>query len=383
MKKSVLFLLMFMFLFSLNIDVKAETFEFDLSDDTDLFLQMYEDYNVDELIDNTPNGAKKVLDDFEISPNNPFSFNKLFSDEGFEYLKDFILSSITSPLAITGVILVTIIVCALCASMTDNNLQSNHSLNTIATLSVISVLILPINSILNSVVDTVFAITVFMGIFIPIFAGILIAALKSSTATVYSSVMFFTCEAITYSCKNYVLPFTNCFIALSVSSGISGSVRLDGIIRIVKKFAYIIIGVAMSIFLAVLSIQGVVSSATDNVASKTAKFFISSFVPIIGPSISESLGSLKACISLLKSSVGIYAVIAILITILPLLISTVIYKLSLTLCADIAEMFFVDSIKNILTALNQALSLILAVLLCVSIMFIFSITIMSVAGGSS
>ena len=383
MKKSVLFLLMFMFLFSLNIDVKAETFEFDLSDDTDLFLQMYEDYNVDELIDNTPNGAKKVLDDFEISPNNLFSFSKLFSDEGFEYLKDFILSSITSPLAITGVILVTIIVCALCASMTDNNLQSNHSLNTIATLSVISVLILPINSILNSVVDTVFAITVFMGIFIPIFAGILIAALKSSTATVYSSVMFFTCEAITYSCKNYVLPFTNCFIALSVSSGISGSVRLDGIIRIVKKFAYIIIGVAMSIFLAVLSIQGVVSSATDNVASKTAKFFISSFVPIIGPSISESLGSLKACISLLKSSVGIYAVIAILITILPLLISTVIYKLSLTLCADIAEMFFVDSIKNVLTALNQALSLILAVLLCVSIMFIFSITIMSVAGGSS
>ena len=383
MKKSVLFLLMFMFLFSLNIDVKAETFEFDLSDDTDLFLQMYEDYNVDELIDNTPNGAKKVLDDFEISPNDPFSFSKLFSDEGFEYLKDFILSSITSPLAITGVILVTIIVCALCASMTDNNLQSNHSLNTIATLSVISVLILPINSILNSVVDTVFAITVFMGIFIPIFAGILIAALKSSTATVYSSVMFFTCEAITYSCKNYVLPFTNCFIALSVSSGISGSVRLDGIIRIVKKFAYIIIGVAMSIFLAVLSIQGVVSSATDNVASKTAKFFISSFVPIIGPSISESLGSLKACISLLKSSVGIYAVIAILITILPLLISTFIYKLSLTLCADIAEMFFVDSIKNVLTALNQALSLILAVLLCVSIMFIFSITIMSVAGGSS
>lgn len=383
MKKSVLFLLMFMFLFYLNIDVKAETFEFDLSDDTDLFSQMYEDYNVDELVDNTPNEAKKVLEDFEISPNDPFSFNKLFSDDEFEYLKDFILSSITSPLAITGVILVTIIVCALCASMTDNSLQSNHSLNTIATLSVISVLILPINSILNSVVDTVFAITVFMGIFIPIFAGILIAALKSSTATVYSSVMFFTCEAITYSCKNYVLPFTNCFIALSVSSGISGSVRLDGIIRIVKKLAYIIIGVAMALFLAVLSIQGVVSSATDNIASKTAKFFISSFVPIIGPSISESLGSLKECISLLKSSVGIYAVIAILITILPLLISTVIYKLSLTLCADIAEMFFVDSIKNVLTALNQALSLILAVLLCVSIMFIFSITIMSVAGGSS
>lgn len=383
MKKSVLFLLMFMFLFSLNIDVKAETFEFDLSDDTDLFSQMYEDYNVDELVDNTPNEAKKVLEDFEISPNDPFSFNKLFSDDGFEYLKDFILFSITSPLAITGVILVTIIVCALCASMTDNNLQSNHSLNTIATLSVISVLILPINSILNSVVDTVFAITVFMGIFIPIFAGILIAALKSSTATVYSSVMFFTCEAITYSCKNYVLPFTNCFIALSVSSGISGSVRLDGIIRIVKKLAYIIIGVAMALFLAVLSIQGVVSSATDNIASKTAKFFISSFVPIIGPSISESLGSLKECISLLKSSVGIYAVIAILLTILPLLISTVIYKLSLTLCADIAEMFFVDSIKNVLTALNQALSLILAVLLCVSIMFIFSITIISVAGGSS
>lgn len=380
MKKTlILFILMICFF---NINAKAETFEFDLDEETNLYAQMYEDYKADELVENSPEEVKDFFGNFNITPDNPFSFSELFTKDGLEYLKEYILNSVTSPLKNAGIILVSIIICAFCNSLCDNNLQVNHAMDTICILSVISAVILPISSVITESVNTVSTVTVFMGVFIPIFAGILIASLKTQTAAVYSSVMFFVCEAISYCCKNIVLPFANCFTALSVASGISASSRIGGVTRILKKAAYIVITTAMAVFLTVLSIQSVVGSTADTAATKTAKFFISSFVPIIGPSISESLGSLKGCIGLLKSSVGIYAVIAVLIMLIPVIIKIIILKLTLTFSADVSEMFSVNAIKFVLESLNQALSIVLAVVLCSGVMFVFSITIIAVAGGS-
>ncbi|MGN0173244.1 MAG: hypothetical protein ACI39F_02285 [Acutalibacteraceae bacterium] len=382
MKKIVIAIFMLIFICCCGFSVNAQTFEFNINDDTDLFTQMYEDYNLDELYENSPDDVKDIVDDFEISPSDPFSYQKIFSKEGFEYLKEYVLSNLAYPLKYLSIMLISIIVCAICGTFTDNSLQINHSVNLVCVLAVTSVLIYPISSIITEVVSTVNTVTVFMNVFIPVFAGILIACLKSGTSAAYSSVMFFTCEAISYCCNTIVLPFSNCFMALSVASGISETSRLNGIIKLLKKAAFILLTAAMTVFLAVLSMQSFVTNTADNAASKTAKFLISSFIPIVGSSVSEALSSLKGCISILKSSAGIYAVIAILIMLLPLILKIVVFKLLLVFCSDISEVFFVGSIKNITDALNSALSIVLSVAICVLIMFIFSVTILSIAGGA-
>lgn len=382
MKKIVVAIFMLIFICCCGVSVNAQTFEFNINDDTDLFTQMYEDYNLDELYENSPDDVKDIVDDFEISPSDPFSYQKIFSKEGFEYLKEYVLSNLTYPLKYLSIMLISIIVCAICGTFTDSSLQINHSVNLVCVLAVTSVLIYPISSIITEVVSTVNTVTVFMNVFIPVFAGVLIACLKSGTSAAYSSVMFFTCEAISYCCNTIVLPFSNCFMALSVASGISETSRLNGIIKLLKKAAFILLTAAMTVFLAVLSMQSFVTNTADNAASKTAKFLISSFIPIVGSSVSEALSSLKGCISILKSSAGIYAVIAILIMLLPLILKIVVFKLLLVFCSDISEVFFVTAIKNITDALNSALSIVLSVAICVLIMFIFSVTILSIAGGA-
>lgn len=382
MKKIVIAIFMLIFICCCGVSVNAQTFEFNINDDTDLFTQMYGDYNLDELYENSPDDVKNIVDDFEISPSDPFSYQKIFSKEGFEYLKQYVLSNLTYPLKYLSIMLISIIVCAIYGTFTDNSLQINHSVNLVCVLAVTSVLIYPISSIITEVVSTVNTVTVFMNVFTPVFAGILIACLKSGTSAAYSSVMFFTCEAISYCCNTIVLPFSNCFMALSVASGISETSRLNGVIKLLKKAAFVLLTAAMTVFLAVLSMQSFVTNTADNAASKTAKFLISSFVPIVGSSVSEALSSLKGCISILKSSAGIYAVIAILIMLLPLILKIVVFKLLLVFCSDISEVFFVGAIKNITDALNSALSIVLSVAICVLIMFIFSVTILSIAGGA-
>ena len=380
MKRIIIFAVLFFCIFSINVN--AQTFEFDLKEDSDLYSQIYSDFGVDDITDKTPEEAQEFLDYFSVTPENSFSFSDLFSKDGAEKFIDYIKNKLTSPIISFSVLIFLIIVCALANSITANTLETKYSMNMICSLTCITAIMLPVSALISQSVKLVGTISVFMTAFIPVFAGILIGCIKSATAVSYSSLMFFTCESVSAFCSSIVLPFSNCFLALSVTSSLGDNDKIGGIVNALKKCAFIVLTAAMAVFLAVLSIQGAVNSVADNAATKTTKFFISSFVPIIGPSISEALGSLRGCISLLKSSVGIYVIIVIAIMVLPVIFQILIYKLFLVLSGDIAQMFSVCQIKRVCDSVNSALSIILAVVLCVALMFVFSITIISVLGGN-
>ena len=379
MKRIIMFSILFFWLFSYSVN--AQTFEYELSDETDLYSQIYSDFNTQDLIDNTPDEANEFLEKFSVSIENPFSFSDLFSADGAQKFIEYIKGRITSPLISFTVLIILIVVCALANSLTNNTLETNYSLNMICGMVCITAILLPVSSLISGCVKLIGSISVFMGVFIPIFAGVLIACIKSATAISYSSLMFFTCQAVSAFCTSIVLPFSNCFLALSVTSSLCENNKIGGIVNTLKKCAYIVLTTAMALFLAVLSIQGAVNNVADNAATKTTKFFISSFVPIIGPSISEALGSFRGCISLLKSSIGIYVIIVIAVMVLPVIFQILLYKLFLVLSGDVAQMFSVSTVKRICESVNSTLSIILAVVLCSGLMFVFSIAIISVLGG--
>lgn len=381
MKKITLILIIL--IVSISFDVTAEAFEFNQADEDSLYDDLYLEYNANELIEGTPDDIQSYLDSFDITPQNPFSFSELFSSDGWDKLFDYLSNKLNSPIKNIAIILISIIVCAVVNSMSPNTLESRFSLNMVCTVICLTSVLIPVSSLISTAVDAINTMTVFMGVFIPVFAGILIACIKSSTAVSYSSIMFFTCEAVSFCCSSVVLPFSNCFLALSVTSGITENAKLSGVIKLLKKLSFVIITTVMAVFLSVLSFQTAISSVSDNALTKTSKFFISSFVPIVGPAVSEALGSIKGCVSLIKSSVGIYAVIVILLLLLPIIAQLIIYKLSLIICADIAGLFSVKSIGKICESINSSLSIILSIVICIALMFVFSVAILCVMGGAT
>ncbi len=73
-------------------------------------------------------------------------------------------------------------------------------------------------------------------------------------------------------------------------------------------------------FLAFLSVTGVVSGTADAVAVKTAKAAMSGMVPVVGGMISDASESLLASAAVIKNSIGVFGMIAVLaICILPFL----------------------------------------------------------------
>ncbi|HCC35604.1 MAG TPA: hypothetical protein DEQ02_08230 [Ruminococcaceae bacterium] len=135
----------------------------------------------------------------------------------------------------------------------------------------------------------------------------------------------------------------------------------------------------MTVFVGLLGVQTAINSAADSTANKAAKFFVGAFVPVVGSSIGDALSSVQGCMSILKSSVGIYAVISVAVMLIPVVLEILLYKLCIFGCGAVADLFELKNISNLLKAVGSALSLILAVIICCLVLFIVSLAIMTAA----
>ncbi|MBQ2676607.1 MAG: stage III sporulation protein AE [Clostridia bacterium] len=364
----------------------GESYEFDmqtLTENKDIYTELYDSSDIDSLIDATPDYAKEFLYELELSPKDPFSFANVTSKGAFkaflEYLKNYILS----PLKVCTLLITAILICALIKSMGyDATDGPQYTMNIAAALICIAAVMVPVCSLVQKAAGTIRVCSGFMIAFIPVFLGILIALMRSASAATLQPLMFFACQVVTYIGANVITPFCSMYLAVSVAASVSEGGRLKGFAEIIKKSATWILTGSMTVFMAILSIQTAIGSASDSVVNKTAKFFVGSFVPVIGASISEALSSVQSCVSLLKSSVGIYAIIVLLIILVPIIVEIVLWRFALMFCSSAAEMFSLNEIKAVTDSVQGALGILLSVTACVAVMFVFSITIISVAGGS-
>lgn len=95
----------------------------------------------------------------------------------------------------------------------------------------------------------------------------------------------------------------------------------------------------MTVFSAVLGITGSINSAADTVSVKTARFFLSNSIPIVGGAITDAVGTLAGSISVLRSGVGAFGICALLLLILPALLQMLLWKASLSVMSAAAELF--------------------------------------------
>ena len=169
-------------------------------------------------------------------------------------------------------------------------------------------------------------------------------------------------------------------MSLSAVSSLFSELRLVGFIRAIQRAVNWILGVCMTLFSALLTLSGAVSSATDSVAMRTTKFMTASFVPVVGGAVSEALSSVLACVGVLRATVGAYGVIAMAVTLLPALVQLLLWKLMLLLTAAAADVFGVDGVARLLGGVGSVVGILIAVIISVMVVFLVSIGIMMMAG---
>ena len=106
---------------------------------------------------------------------------------------------------------------------------------------------------------------------------------------------------------------------LSVFDGASASAA-SSISTTVKKCYTTAIAFITMILTAAIAAQGVLASKADGAAMRGMRFVASSFIPVVGGTVSATLGTLAASVELLRGAVGVLGIVIILMMLIPVVV---------------------------------------------------------------
>lgn len=133
--------------------------------------------------------------------------------------------------------------------------------------------------------------------------------------------------------------------------------------------------------MSVLSVKTAVAAKADMLGIRSIRFAVNSVVPVIGSSISEGLLSIQAYSSLIKSSVGIVGIVAVVLVFLPAIVETAVWRISLSFCSVLSDVFGDKSVSSVLNAFREALLLANVIVILSMVTTVISIGILVAAGG--
>lgn len=136
-----------------------------------------------------------------------------------------------------------------------------------------------------------------------------------------------------------------------------------------------ILGIVLTIFVSVTSLEGGLTSSVDGVAVKTAKTAVSSVVPIIGKILGDAVSTIMGCSNIIKNAVGVVGIVVILAIcirpIIQLAVLTVTYYLGAALCEPIAD----EKIVGIMEQMGGTFKIFLAAMFAMTTMLIIGVAI--------
>ncbi len=192
----------------------------------------------------------------------------------------------------------------------------------------------------------------------------------ASSGTLYIFLAF--CEQV---CRTSVLPIAAVCTAFSLCSSFSANINLHGLSAAIKKCYTFVLGLMMTVLLAALSAQTVLSSAADTVSARAAKLVASNIIPIVGSSVGDTLRTLSSSVGYLKSICGIGGIIFIILLVLPTLITLLLTRAVFVLAVAVADLVGCENESKLLSELGSVYGVLVAVISMCSVMFILALTI--------
>ena len=78
------------------------------------------------------------------------------------------------------------------------------------------------------------------------------------------------------------MPVSMSILGISLAGSVCGELKLETLAQAVKKTVIWILGLIMTVFVALLAMQSFITVPSDNVGIKAARFTVSNGVPFIG-----------------------------------------------------------------------------------------------------
>jgi stage III sporulation protein AE len=223
----------------------------------------------------------------------------------------------------------------------------------------------------------------FMHASIPVMVSLLVSGGNIASAGIFQPVLLLIVQVTATIVKNVFLPLIFLSTILSVVNNISEKIQISKLAGLFKQITGWAIGLTLTIFIAVISIQGTLGAAVDGVTGKTAKYAISAFVPVVGKYLSDAADAVVGCSLLIKNAAGTAVLIGVvalcMVPLIKILALVLLYRATAALVEPIAD----KRITSCMSDMAGSLTYVLGIASAVAFMFFISITALISAGNMS
>ena len=296
--------------------------------------------------------------------------------EIFEYMLNLMFGNILNMLPIFLSVIVISLLCGMLSNLSSGFIrqQTSNIINFICYAAVIVLIMGVVVDLIKNTANLINDLTGFMNAVFPVLLTLMAALGGVVSVSVYQPLMLILSTTITGIISSLVLPLFIGTIIFTIIGNLSDSVRLGKLTKVFKSTGEWVLGIIFSVFLTFLSIQGITGATADGITLKSAKFAISSYVPILGGYLSDGFDLMLASMVLIKNSLGLTVVIILLgIIILPLM-QVIMFSLCLKITSAIIEPVSGKRISNFLYDLSKNFTIVIAAVL--GIAFLFFIMVM-------
>lgn len=331
-----------------------------------------------------PKGAQDFLSSLNADMKNPQSLLDISFIDFFERIVNEVKGTLAKPIAMFTTVVAAMLLCALLNSVKTSFKGGSYerAFSAVSVLCVCGTLIVPVYTLLKSTSELIGVAAKFMLSFVPIYSGIIASSGKPLLATTYQFSVVGVIQLISEISSVVILPLLSIYLAFCLVGATSNQINVEGVTKGVKTTATVILTFMLSIFVGLLTIQGVVASSADSLSLKTAKFAVSTFLPVVGSAMSEALSSVSGSMGLMRSAVGGFSILALIGVFLPNVITIILTSLVMSCSAAIGDLLGTTEIASLMRSIGSVLSILLGVVLTFFAMMAVSIGIMLTIGGS-
>ena len=229
--------------------------------------------------------------------------------------------------------------------------------------------------IIKLVKDTASDLVGFINLLLPLLLTLMVYTGSIATSTILQPIILFTINFIGNIIQDMLIPIMLIIVVFAIISKISDRVQIEKISKFLKSSVVWFLGIVLTVFVGIVSLEGTLSSSVDGITAKTAKAAVSSVIPVVGKILGDVVDSVLGCGVILKNAIGIIGVIIIIgICILPIIkIGTlsIIYSLASAIVEPIAD----GKIVKLLDEMSGVFKILLAILCTLSVLLIIGVTL--------
>lgn len=336
----------------------------------------------DELVSQVPEEARQYLEEADILDLNLETLLQLTPGKFFPALWRMLVNTIKKPAKTLAAMLAVILMCALLESLRDGSGEPALSgvFQTVSVLCVLTAVAAPILECIVQTTNTIRSAAFFMLSFIPMFSAAMMSAGQPVTGATYNLFLLSACQVVSQVVSQTLIPMMAVYLAFCICGSFVPELNIDSAASGIKRAVSWAMGLILTIFVALLSIQSMLSHGADGASVKATKFLINSLVPAVGSILSDAYIAAQGCLRLLKTTVGAHGIIVALFTFLPTLLYVAVWYLITQIVAMAGEMVGAGRVASILKACSNVLGLLIAAILCFALLIIVSTSVVMLTG---